>query len=591
MNYYKILSIYCLSFFAIHAQENMRAVTQFPLNASYVIENSWPTGYQVLVTVRNNTANPTSSWMSSFALGQGQSVSDLWNGVLKTNSQTVTVTNPTWYSGGIISANGSTTFGFIVSNPQSTTPALSNLQAVANGSTSTLPIPSAPTLNPITVNATTPNTYTVSWNNVTNATSYTLQRAITSSFTNPVVVAQGSMTSQIFNNQPNGTYFYRVSASNATGTSPFSATKSVVINTSIQLKAPVLQAISNASGSNQYQIVWNAVANATGYVLQQSSSNTFSNPQTVFTGAATSAMISVQALGTYYYRVQALSGSITSPSSNIVNTTVTQLPAPSGSLIESYWESWNSADPISAIVNMHVDIINISFANFASTGTHTYAIAGVESTPAVIAQLVTLAHNAGKKVKIAVGGATYPLAPQLKTTQDAIGMAQAIATYVQQNNLDGIDFDIEDYPAPALQIALIQNTRQLLGSSKLVSYTPKAPASTTFPYYTVIQGAHQYLDAILIMAYNYYPGYSAQEDAEALIAMGVPASKISIGLMPGYDDIGVMTSLADITEAAQYIEQNGLQGIMFWDLNRDLSNATGLGASAATNTAWNVFNS
>jgi GH18 family chitinase len=59
--------------------------------------------------------------------------------------------------------------------------------------------------------------------------------------------------------------------------------------------------------------------------------------------------------------------------------------------------------------------------------------------------------------------------------------------------------------------------------------------------------------------------------------------------MPGLDDLGVMTSVAHITTAAQYIIQHGLGGIMFWDLNRDLSNQTGLGASAATNTAWNIF--
>jgi hypothetical protein len=500
MQYHKYLVFYCLSFLAINAQENMRAVTQFPLNVAYNIDNSWPTGYQVTVTVSNTTATPTSSWMSSFTLGQGQSVSDLWNGVLKTNSPTVTVTNPTWVGGNIIPAHASTTFGFIVSNPQSSTPALNNAQAIANGTS----IPNPPAL-----------------------------------------------------------------------------------------QAPVLQPISNPSGASQYQVQWSAVANATSYTLQQSLSSSFSNPQTIFNGSATSASVSVQAAGIYYYRVNA-AASTTSPSSNIVSTTVigsTPPPVVSGLLIESYWESWNSADSISAIVNMHVDIINIAFANFARTGTHTYAIAGVESTSAALAQLVTLAHNAGKKVKIAIGGATYPISPQLQTTQDAIGMAQAIALYVQQNNLDGVDFDIEDYPTPALQIALIQNTRQLLGNNALVSYTPKSPASTTFPYYTVIQGAHQYLNAILIMAYDYESGYSYQNDARALIAMGVPASKISIGLMPGLDDVGVTTSVANITTAAQFIKQNGLLGIMFWDLNRDLENATGLGASAATNTAWNVFHS
>lgn len=498
MNYYKLLALSCLSFLIIFMQD-IKAVDPFPLAAQYHIDNSWPTGYQVTVTLKNNTSTPTSSWMSTFSLAAGQSVSDLWNGVLKTNVPNVTVTNPTWIGGEKIPANGSTTFGFIVANPQSTATALNSLQVVANG----ISIPNPPVLS-----------------------------------------------------------------------------------------APVLQAINNPSGAYQFQVQWNAVSNATKYTLQQSLSSTFSNPQTVFNGSATSTSITVTNAGTYYYRVTASNSNTTSPASNIVNVTVTQTTPPQSKLlIESYWESWNSADSISAIVNMHVDIINIAFANFTTTGNHTFAIAGVEAPTSSIQQLVTLAHNAGKKVKVAIGGATYPISPQLKTTQDALGMAQAIATYVQQNNLDGVDFDIEDYPAPALQIALIQNTRTLLGNNALISYTPKSPASTTFPYYAVIQGAYQYLNAILIMAYDFAPGYRYQDDVEALITMGIPASKISVGLMPGLDDVGVTTSVANITTAAQYIKQNGLEGIMFWDLNRDLENATGLGASAATNTAWNIFHS
>jgi hypothetical protein len=485
MKYGKLLLLSCLTFFNI---------SPFALNVSYNIVNSWPTGYQVDVTINNPTATATSSWISTFSLGQNQSISDLWNGVLTAHGQNIMVANPTWIGGNIIPAGGSTTFGFIVQNPQGSTPVLYNLQATANGSSPVLPVPVAPTLNPIVVNQT---AYTVSWNSVANATSYTLQRSTTSNFTNPVIVAQGAMLSQAFSNQPVGTYLYRVSASNATGTSPFS---------------------------------------------------------------------------------------------NIESATVTTpTPPQTGKLIESYWESWDSSTPVSAIVAMHVDIINVAFGNFTTTGTHTFEVAGVQAMPGQLSQLVTLAHNAGKKVKVAIGGATYPISYQLQTPQDAMGMAQAIALYVHQNNLDGVDFDIEDYPTPALQIALIQNTRQLLGNNALISYTPKSPASTTYPYDQVIQGAFPYLDAIMIMAYDYAPGYQYQQDVQALVAMGTPISKIVVGLMPGMDDVGVMTSVANITTAAQYIEQNGLRGIMFWDLNRDLLNETGLGASAATNTAWNVF--
>jgi hypothetical protein len=221
--------LYCLSFFIIHA-ENINTITPFPLEARYHIITSWQTGYQAMVTLRNTTAHPTSSWTCSFTLGQEQSVRHVWNGALKLNGQMVTIANPLWIGGGIIPANAATTFGFIINNPQSTTPMINNVQATANDTSSPLPTPNTPTLNPILINTATSNSYKVSWSSVTNATSYTLQRATTSDFANTAIVAQGSMQSQIFTHQPNGTYFYRVSASNATGTSPFSNTQSIVIN-------------------------------------------------------------------------------------------------------------------------------------------------------------------------------------------------------------------------------------------------------------------------------------------------------------------------------------------------------------------------
>lgn len=481
------------------ASPGLEMQASFALKGNYSIDTSWPTGYQVTVTLVNSSTSSTNSWTASFQLPKDQSISSLWNGGYTTSGQVVTVTNPTWIGGGVISAGGSTTFGMIVGNPKSGSMGLANLAAAANGSTPVpTPIPTAPVLDAITVNPSTPNNYTVSWNSVNNATSYTLQQDTTSNFSNPQVMVQGAQLSRAFTNQAQGTYYYRLSASNTSGISPFSNVQKVVIS---------------------------------------------SQPQ----------------------------------------------PQPQNATVESYWESWNSKDPISAIVQMKVDVINVSFVNFQTTGTHTFTVGGLDCDIATLQQFIAAAHSAGKKVKVAVGGATYPLAPQLKTTQDAIGMAQAVAQFVNTYKFDGVDYDIEDYPAVDLQIALLQNTRQLLGTNALISYTPKAPASTTAPYIGVIQAGYQYVDKINIMAYDAYPGYSYQHDVMDLIQKGIPAAKIVVGLMPGYDDVGELTSLDEIKEAAQFIMSNNLGGIMFWDLNRDYENQTGLGMDAATNAAWSII--
>lgn len=562
-----------------------------PLVASYKIENSWQTGYQVLVTLKNNSTKPTTSWSSTFSLPLQCSVSDSWNGNLIKAGQNYTVTNPSWSGGGVIPAGGQVTFGMIVQKPSNVQAQVLNLTAVANG-TNPVVVPIAPSLNPITVSGTNPGNYTVSWNAVSNATSYTLQQSPTSTFSNPVTIAQDNVLSHSFSSQSDGVYYYRVSSTNTAGTSAYSNVQSVTVQSAIHLDAPVLDAISNDAGASNYTIHWNAVPLALKYTLQESQTPDFTNPVTIISSAMTSFAIAGKSVGTYFYRVIAVNGNSVSFPSNIQSTTVANV-TPASPLktpfLESYWESWNSASSIQTIVNMKVDVISISFANFTTTGTHTFVLAGVEADLAKLTDLVTLAHQLGKKVKVSLGGATYPISPQLKTVDDAIGMAHALADYVAAYSLDGVDLDIEDYPAPALQIALIQNLRQLLGTEALISYTPKTPAAQVYPYNDVIKAAHTYLTDISFMAYDYGPGYIYQQDIQALLAFGVPSTKLVIGLMPGMDDVGVMTSLADIQGAAHFAVLNNLGGIMFWDLNRDHENMTGLGIDAATNAAWPIL--
>jgi len=567
------------------------AASQFSLIASYTIDSSWATGYQATVTLRNNSQSATSSWSASFSLPQSaESISSLWNGVFTASGQTITVQNPTWVAGGLIPVGGSTTFGMIVQNPHSGPMVLNNLQAVANGSSPPPPIPHAPILNQISISPSSPNSYIVSWNSVANATTYTLQQAASATFSNPQTVAQGSNTSHSFTNEPTGTYYYRVSASDSAGTSPFSNIQSVTVSTTPppQLQPPVLQAISNPTGASQYLVSWSTVQNAQHYVLQEATASNFLNATTIATTTSSSDQVSGKSAGTYFYRVKATNGVNSSAYSNTESTTVSQTPPPpTGAIVESYWESWNSTDSINTIVNMKVDVINIAFGNFTSTGNHTFAVAGLDCSQATLTQFVTAAHSAGKKVKIAIGGASYPISPA--STQDAVGMANAVAQFVGQNSLDGVDYDIENTPLASLQVALLLNTRLLLGNNALITYTPPSPASSSEPWATVIQTGHSYLNGINIMAYDYGSSYSYQNDTAALISMGVPASIITLGFMPGHDDLGVLTSLSTITTASNYILAHGFKGIMFWDLNRDHENLTGLGVDAATDTAWNIL--
>ncbi|MGW5720907.1 protein kinase domain-containing protein [Amycolatopsis sp. NPDC003865] len=79
--------------------------------ANYQVTNSWPGGYQVEVTVRNDRAGDLSGWSVRWTLPGGHRITGLWNGNFTVEGSTVTVGNAAWNAK--LDAGGATTFGFI----------------------------------------------------------------------------------------------------------------------------------------------------------------------------------------------------------------------------------------------------------------------------------------------------------------------------------------------------------------------------------------------------------------------------------------------------------------------------------------------
>jgi O-glycosyl hydrolase len=91
--------------------------------ATYSVTSSWTGGFQVTVTVANNSANTaTTSWTVRWTLPSGQSISSLWNGDLTTSGSNVTVANLSY--NGNIAPSGNTTFGFTADGPSTPIPAV-----------------------------------------------------------------------------------------------------------------------------------------------------------------------------------------------------------------------------------------------------------------------------------------------------------------------------------------------------------------------------------------------------------------------------------------------------------------------------------
>ena len=72
---------------------------------SYTIINQWPGGFQAQVNI-NNSGPPINGWTVSWNFGQGQVVTQLWNGAVTQSGSTVTVTNLSYNSS--IQTGGST---------------------------------------------------------------------------------------------------------------------------------------------------------------------------------------------------------------------------------------------------------------------------------------------------------------------------------------------------------------------------------------------------------------------------------------------------------------------------------------------------
>ena len=194
----------------------------------------------------------------------------------------------------------------------------SNTQSV----TITAP-PSAPMLNPV-VNSDGDGNYTVSWSSVSGATSYILQEATNSAFTDATTAHAGSNTSTTISGNAPGTYYYRVRASNASGDGDWSNTQSATVV--VAPTAPTLNPIANSDGDGNYTVSWSSVSGAMSYVLQEATNSTFTSAVTVYSGSNISINISNRMSGTYYYRARATNIAGNSPWSNTRSVVVSVAP-------------------------------------------------------------------------------------------------------------------------------------------------------------------------------------------------------------------------------------------------------------------------
>jgi subtilisin family serine protease len=183
------------------------------------------------------------------------------------------------------------------------------------GTVPPLPAPTVPVLSSPAANATGQSlTPTLSWAASTGAVTYNLQVSTSSTFATTLVnLTNLATTSRALSGLANSTvYYWRVSATNAVGTSAWSAVRSFTTVAPLALPAaPTLSAPAN-NATNQLtatRLSWAAAARATTYEVQVSLVNTFTTTAFSRNGlTARNVTISpaLAARTTYYWRVRAV---------------------------------------------------------------------------------------------------------------------------------------------------------------------------------------------------------------------------------------------------------------------------------------------
>lgn len=219
----------------------------------------------------------------------------------------------------------------------------------------------------------TTTSFSANWGAAAGATKYYLDVSTNNTFSSFVtgfndLDVGNVVTYSVTSLTPGITYYYRVRAYNASGTSSSSNTITVITS----LSAPVATAATSVTAAT-LSANWNAVTGATGYYLDVATNNTFTTFVAGFNNKNVSNITTYSVTGlsgntTYYYRVRSYTASATSISSNTI-TTLTPPAAPVALeatlvFVTGFTANWNTT---AGAVNYRIDVSdNAGFTTFAA---------------------------------------------------------------------------------------------------------------------------------------------------------------------------------------------------------------------------------
>ncbi|MHC4779628.1 MAG: fibronectin type III domain-containing protein, partial [Planctomycetota bacterium] len=226
--------------------------------------------------------------------------------------------------------------------------------------------------------------YTVSWAASTFATSYDLQEANNSSFTGATTVYSGANTSFQLTGKTNGTYYYRVRASNSAGNSAWTVGGNPCVVSLVVPSIPASITVPTSSVTGNYTVSWAATAGAWTYDLQEATNSSFTGATTVYTGANTSFNVTGKTTGTFWYRVRATNAAGSSgwrASTNgcqiVPPATPASITVPATSASGNYTVSWAASTGASGYTLQEATNSSFTGATTVYTGASTsYNVTG-----------------------------------------------------------------------------------------------------------------------------------------------------------------------------------------------------------------------
>lgn len=162
------------------------------------------------------------------------------------------------------------------------------------------------------------------------------------------------------------------------------------------------------------------------------------------------------------------------------------------------------------------------------------------------------------------------------------GFVTNLVTYMKVNGFDGIDLDIEDDlwssqgpPSPAMTTCVEAITAAAHATTTAAGARPLITEDVTTPWMgSWVAPFQAYIDQFNLMTYgdtcaNQCASFNS--DIQQTVSQGVPKAKMVLGV----DIIDSYPPAGDCGNIAAYAAQQGLAGVMVWDIHQDAATHNG----------------